>query len=250
METKYLERIGLTNSEAKVYLALLELGSTSKGDIVKEAAIASSKIYEVLDKLIDKGLASVVLKNGIKYFKASSPQKIKDLLEQKRKEILDEEKMLETILPTLENKHLLLNKENDAEIFRGWKGLDTVFQDILCTLKKGDTDYVFGASAGQDPKRARWFYDKYQLLMFKKGIRIKAIFNEEAREYFKKSKAIKNHLDTRFLQQSTPTEINIYGDKVLIIVLSKVPMAIMLRGKEIASSFRQYFDVMWLAAKK
>ncbi len=49
---KALEKIGLTNSEIKVYLSLLELGTVSKGAIVKKSGIASSKIYEITDKLI------------------------------------------------------------------------------------------------------------------------------------------------------------------------------------------------------
>ena len=42
-ETNYefLRRIGLTESEIKVYLALLKLGASSKGKLVKEAKIAA-----------------------------------------------------------------------------------------------------------------------------------------------------------------------------------------------------------------
>ena len=65
MDTGLLESVGLTKSEAKVYLALLELGSSSKGPIVKRSGVASSKVYELLDKLIAKGLVSIVVKANV-----------------------------------------------------------------------------------------------------------------------------------------------------------------------------------------
>lgn len=244
-----LEKVGLTKSEIKTYLALLELGSTSKGPLVKRAGITSSKVYEVLDKLIDKGLASYILKNKVKYFKAASPSRIKDYLEERKEEINEQQKAFEKILPYLKEKSLFLKEEIDAEIFKGWRGMETVFEDMVDTLDKGEIDYVFGASKGYDPKRTRNFYDRYQIKTIRKGIKIKAIFNENSRGYFKKSKVAKRHVDVKYLEQNTPTEINIYKNKVLIIILSQVPIIIMIKGDEVASSFKQYFDTMWKIAK-
>ena len=70
MKKSLLEDIGLTRSEINVYLALLELGSSTTGKIIDKAKVSSSKIYEVLDKLIQKGLVSFIIKSGIKYFQA------------------------------------------------------------------------------------------------------------------------------------------------------------------------------------
>src|SRR3989344_4529795 len=195
MDTKVLEEIGLTRSEIKVYLSLLEIGSTSKGPLVKKAGITSSKIYEVLDKLIKKGLVSFILKNNVKYFKAADPRRVKDYLEEKKKNIEEQEINFDKILPLLEKKHLFLREETDAEIFMGWRGIETVFQDITNTLKKGDTDYVFGASKGHDPEKTRRFFDKYMEIGKRRGIKIKVIFNESSRDYYKKSKATKKHIE-------------------------------------------------------
>lgn len=55
MALEVLEELGLTKSEIKVYLALLELGQSTTGPVVDKAEIASSKIYEILEKLVNKG---------------------------------------------------------------------------------------------------------------------------------------------------------------------------------------------------
>ena len=56
-----LEWIGLNKSETKVYLSLLRLGASSTGPIINDSKTANSKIYEVLDKLIHKGLVSFLV---------------------------------------------------------------------------------------------------------------------------------------------------------------------------------------------
>ena len=78
MNEKILEEIGLTKGEIRVYLTLLKIGETTTGKIIEEAQISSGKIYEILDKLIKKGLASYVIKDKTKYFNAVSPNRILD----------------------------------------------------------------------------------------------------------------------------------------------------------------------------
>ena len=43
-----LNKLGLTNGEARVYLSLLKLGSAKVGEIVKDSTISYSKVYDVL----------------------------------------------------------------------------------------------------------------------------------------------------------------------------------------------------------
>jgi len=57
-----LQGIGLTDGETKAYLAMLELGSSTVGPIAKKSGISYSKIYEVLQRLIDKGIVSFIVK--------------------------------------------------------------------------------------------------------------------------------------------------------------------------------------------
>jgi len=56
MNEKLLEEIGLTKGEIKTYLTLLQIGESTTGKIIDEAGISSGKIYEILNKLIRKGL--------------------------------------------------------------------------------------------------------------------------------------------------------------------------------------------------
>ncbi len=180
MNTNILQDIGLTDSEIKVYLALLELGSSKKGPLVKKAGITSSKVYEVMDKLIEKGLASSVIKDKVKYFNAAPPTTIRHYLKEKEEKLKKQEEEFENILPALQLKQEFVMKKTDAEIYRGWKGMKTVYNDVLESLKPGETYYVFGAGKGEDEEKVRSFYTRFNEKVFKKGIIVNIIFNETA----------------------------------------------------------------------
>ena len=87
MDTKILEQIGLTESEIKVYFALMKLGSASTGPIIDKAKINHSKIYLVLNKLLDKWLVSFIIKNNVKLYQASDPENLTRYLKTKKESI-------------------------------------------------------------------------------------------------------------------------------------------------------------------
>jgi sugar-specific transcriptional regulator TrmB len=249
MNTSVLKEIGLTDSEIKVYLALLEIGVSTKSAIVKKAQITSSKVYEIIDKLMDKGLVSYSIINKVKHFKAAQPSMINEYIKEKISTLESKSEEINQMIPLL--TQFIATKQNiSAEIFEGWKGLSTMYQNMIDTVSKNETDYVFGASKGKDPERTRIFFDKYMDKAFKKKIKIKMIMNENSRKYYESSQVVKKHVEVRFLKQTTPTEINVYSNKVLIVVLSDNPLGIMMTGKEIADSFKEYFEAMWNIAKK
>ena len=91
---KTLQEQGLSEKEAKVYVACLELGDTTAGDVTVKSKLPRTLVYDLLSKLIEKGLVAYVIKNNIKYFKASEPQQFIKTLKEKQKGI-------EEILPQL-----------------------------------------------------------------------------------------------------------------------------------------------------
>src|SRR3989344_9541248 len=98
MNTSSLREAGLTEGEIKTYLALLEIGSSTTGPILEKTGIARSIIYTILEKLIQKGLVIVIIKEKTKYFQAADPRKIIDYLDEREKKFEDNKKEIENIL--------------------------------------------------------------------------------------------------------------------------------------------------------
>ena len=114
MDLKILEDIGLTSGEIKVYLAILKLGSTRTGRLSKIAKVSSSKVYKILDRLENKGLAGHVLKGKVKYFSAMRPDRILDYLDEKEKILEEKRESIEKMLPQLKKQYEFPEQKSEA----------------------------------------------------------------------------------------------------------------------------------------
>ncbi len=248
---KTLHMIGFTNSETKVYEALLSLRVASKGEILKKAKIAPSKIYHVLDKLIAKGVVSSIIKNNVKHFSAAPVSRIRDFLQQKKEEVVREEKALLHVLPFLEKLQQMPIAETRIEVFLGWKGMETVYTTLIEQASPGDNFYVLGASAGEYSDRTKRFFLRYGLIAHRKGLRGKIIFNEDARAYarsFEKESRIR--YEKRFLPRASPVEILIGRLVSAVVILKKEPIILLIHDKETADGFISYFKELWHIASR
>ena len=231
-----LREAGLTENEAKVYMALLELGPSKAGLISRKSGLHRRVIYDTLETLSKKGLIGYIKQNNVKLYQAVNPERVLGLI--KEREAAINEAMPEMLALFQQTK----DKE-ETNFYRGKAGLKTVFEDQLQT---GKEILVIGASPlAYDILQFyfKWF-DKKRV---KAKIKTKIIFN-------KTDKKLKIPLsEIRYLPQkySSPLAINIYGDKVAIILWSKeAPMAIVIKNPEISSGYEKYFELMWRIAKK
>jgi HTH-type transcriptional regulator, sugar sensing transcriptional regulator len=244
-----LKKIGLTEGEINVYLALLELGSSSTGAIIKKSKISGSKVYEVLDRLRDKGLASIMIKNNVKHFEAASPERILEYLEEKKEDIDNEKNEIQKIIPSLilRQQH---QPKSQVKVYTGWEGMKTTNEDIINSLKKGEEWLEMGLT--EQPEEWEIYFNKKQKERAKKGIVHKSIINEKYKKLHKARKDLP-HTQFRFLPEELgmPISTEIYGDKVAILVLLReAPTSIIIESKPVADSFRKYFYAIWKQAKK
>ena len=154
MELTNLKEIGLTDGEIKVYKALLEFGDSTSTKLAKKARVSASKIYEITDRLIGKGIISSVKKEGVLHFSAADPEMLRDLLKKKEEEIKRERDIVESLMPALLGQYKKTKEEIGVNVFYGWKGLKTAFLSLENSLGKGDESLVFGASIGKNPEQA------------------------------------------------------------------------------------------------
>jgi HTH-type transcriptional regulator, sugar sensing transcriptional regulator len=247
MDTKILEEIGLTNSEIKVYLALLKIGQSTKKDIVKESQITPSKLYEITDKLIEKGMISYIKKNKVLHFSASPPEQVIDFINLKKQDLDKQTKEFEKMIPDL--KSLKKDSETNIEVLTGWKGMRTAYKTMLNTLGKNETDHVIVATPGEDKRKVEMFFQKLHLERREKQIHLKMIINKEDKKWAREILNNKKYDHIKFIEQSSPAEINFYKDTVMIVLLTKIPSITIIKNKFLADSYKTYFDTLWKTAK-
>lgn len=248
MVKQALKQIGLTDGEIKVYLALLELGFSTTGKITKKSNISGSKVYEVLERLIQKGMVSFVIKNNIKYFEVTSPKRIIDYLEEKESHIIAEKNSIEKIIPELILKTKSAQK-SEVKVFTSWEGLKTVNEDIINSLNRGEEWLSMGLT--EQPEPWEIYFNKRQEARAKKGILHKHLINKKYKSLCEQRKRLP-YTKVRFLSEEfeMPMSTEIYKNKVVIMVLlENAPMAMMIENKAVAKSFKIYFNHLWKNSK-
>ena len=246
--TPLLEEMGFSRNEIKIYLALLKVGLTTTGAIIKQTGIHNSKVYDGLERLASKGLVTHVIIANIKHFRAVNPERFLDFLEDKKKRLEHQEKEIKGFLPQLKALQEIGAEETEAEVFHGWRGMETVFNEGIKEMGKGDVWYVLGAYPGEDRERTDLFIKRVIIKCEQKKMKWKVLYNESARKtfHYEQQSPITENM---FLKQETPATINIYKDVMFIALWIKNPVAFRVRNKKVADSFKNYFKVMWAMAK-
>ncbi len=237
MDTAFLEEIGLTKTEARIYLTVLDLGSAMAGTISQKSGIHRRSVYDALERLIEKGLISFITRNNRKWFEAVEPARLLQIAE---------EKNIKQVIPELELKFSTAKEKQEAMFFKGKQGLKSVFDDQINEKK---TIYVLGAYEGAS-EVIQYYFMHYDKKRKSARIPIKMIFPENSRG----AKMLKDVplSEVKFLPEKyiTPVGINVYGDKVATIVWADEPLAILINNKRIAEAYKKYFGFMWERAKK
>ncbi|MFC1723701.1 TrmB family transcriptional regulator, partial [Nanoarchaeota archaeon] len=243
-----LEQIGLTKSEIAVYLTLLKLGQATAGPIVDKSKVTRSKIYDILERLKNKGLVSHITKESTKYFSAADPSNLVTYLDTKENQIKKDKDSIKKLLPELLLQQKMAETKKIAEVFIGIKGMENAFNTLAQEFSFKHIWYSFGAGTGENIKQIQLFFTRLHQKRSKKKVKSKIIFNESSRSLFR-SQERSRLVQAKYLIHSTPTAINIYKDYTVIAILSKEPITLLIKNQEAADSFMEYFNTMWKIAK-
>lgn len=224
-------RLGFDEKEASVYLCLLRTGPSRVTKVARETGIERRSAYEVLYRLLNKKAAFVTLKNNVQHFDAADPKRILE-------DIREREREFRQILPQLEEMSSMPEEDITIDVLSGKEGLRTVFRDVLNTEKEL---LSFGAYMRYD-ETDYLLWTQFLRDIAHKKIPERALYTEEERlletphgEYRKLS-----------LEHSLPTSVMIYGNKVAITIFGKNTYSIVrIENKDVADSYRKYFQRYW-----
>src|SRR3989344_4022418 len=251
MNLQILEKIGLSKAEIKVYIALLELGSVPSGSIVKETDFRKSTVYESIRRLQEKGLVSYVIKEGMKYFEAAEPERIVDFVSEQKRKLNETETEAKALASELKRSFDTLKPHAEAHVLAGIEGFKTMRRDVL---KNSKGEHLLIGAISREDEVIPGFFEDWNKQRQKRKIYLKILHKESAKEKaMSRKEFMGKYFETRFLPEEleSPAVINIYGDRVVNVLWKKnYPLCFLLINKDIADSYRKYFDYLWRLAKK
>lgn len=237
MMQEILQELGLNRRESICYIALLELGSSKVGYIVKKTGIPSSKIYEILDKLIKRGLASYIIKNNVKHYQASDPNSLLNYIEEKKKKV-------EKILPELLLKQQLSTKQS-VEIYEGQKAIFTLFTNLIANAKPKEMYLVFSLNEENKTDQTNLFFKNLAIRRKEKRLDVRLLKNIK---HYAKEKHTK--LKLRYTKFNLPQGTTIFRNNVILLSWVESPMAIKIESEVFAQQQKEFFLDLWKQAKE
>ncbi len=192
-------------------------------------------------------MVSYVIKNNVKYFQASDPKNLIDFLNDKEKLIFEQKKEIEALIPQIERKRKLAKDKPESTIYGGFDGIKVAFNNILNKVSPNNEYYVFTLGEELGKSELKHFFRDYHKKRIQKKIKVKLIANEKIKTTFLKHHLYKN-MKVRFTKLKLPTGIFIYEDYVMTVVWLGDPTAFVIKSKNNAERYKEFFLETWKTA--
>jgi sugar-specific transcriptional regulator TrmB len=239
MEIKQvLEQFGFQGKKTDVYLAALELGSSSVIEIAKKAGIKRTTCYDILMDLKNEGLISETSKGKKRLFVGEDPEKI-------QRNLRNKERLFAEILPQLQSIHNVRGSKPKIRFYEGKEGLKEVYEDTakykgeLLGFASYDIIHLLGSEWAAEYLKKR----------IKNGVYARGIIPGTElmmREYISKDqeqRRMTKVIDPKKYPFSI--EINVYGHNKVALMSAKEEIGLIIEGQEIHNTMKLIFQLIW-----
>ena len=246
-----LQKLGLQEHEAKVYLALLELGKATVAQISRGAELNRTTGYDVLERLSMYGIVSRTGAGKKKMYLAEAPSKLKLYLEEKKRVYEKRLGMLGELMPELGSifktdlKPVIKFAEGRKEMEKMYLGVLDAKSTVYSILNLKGYAEIFDEMGTYQTKERTKRKIKEKVLAFK---------NETAQWWYEKtyknSRVKQQFTEYRWLEieKDYPTagEVNIFDDRVIGILSSpKENVAFEIKSESFSNFLKVVFEIAW-----
>lgn len=239
MTLEILRKIGLSEGETKVYNALLDLGRSSLNQIHEKTGIERRNIYDIINKLIERGLVTYIVENKKRIFNVSHPNKLMGYVEERKHELNNLKEELQSEIPAIIQRFEAKKSKINAEIYRGINGVKAIYEDIL-----NYKQHYFIGGGRYIMKSLPNFWENFNLRRIKAKIKFYNLIRDELKDEIKK-------LPYEYIKilpkefSGNPNVIFIWGNKVANVLFEEGFFAFVIESKEIAENYKKYHKYLW-----
>ena len=241
---KLLQEMGFTAVESETYWALLNLETVSIRKVADFTGINRGTTYEALKNLSAAGLVATRKSGEREYYSAESPEKVYDLIRDKRKELWQTQQQAQRLIPELLAKKARPQGRPLVRYYEDDEGIVTILRDVLQTCGQLEATEYYAYSSR--PLR-QYLYRKFPQFTdrrIKEGIKVKVIAVGEGGDPTAVS-------ERKWLPEPINGQLSsytlIYGNKVAHISISNdyTPYGVVIEDSGTAAMQRLLFEQLW-----
>lgn len=247
MDITKLTKLGLSKSEAVLYMKLLRLGASDVQTLIKETGFYKANIYDSLERLIEKGIISKVTEGNKRIYQLQKPESLIEFVEKKEEEINEQKKIAKKLAKSVEIAKKHIRSSETAMVFKGLSGVKQIYSEII----NEKLDYLtFGSPKESEKIIEEHYWQNFHAKQKQFGIKAKMIFHKSLRNW--KKLIPKDIIKLRFFEEEIEpiTETTIYGTKVAFVVWIDNPIVTIIDNSHVSDSYRLVFDYLWKQAKQ
>ena len=245
---KELEYFDLTKGEITVYLALLSLGQTTTGPLIKETGMQNSSVHYCLTSLVEKGFCSYVEKGKTKHYSPLNPQSLPQKMDEKIREVKKKKEEVKKIIPNLQQRYDQEKETPKATVYEGFKGLRNVLNNLRSRITSTDRYDVFVVESSVSPQEnVKLLLEQNNKILHEKGVKHRMIAPTSMKEKMEDlyGNKIRKHTDLKFTNRETPIGTVITDDLIMTIVLQPEIKCFLIQDQNVARSYSRYFEETW-----
>ncbi len=241
---KLLMELGFSHNEAETYWALLNLETVSIRKVSERSGINRGTTYDAIKRLILAGLANARRSGQREYFTAESPEKIYDIIRDRRKELWQTQQTAQAYIPSLMAKKAQPQGRPLVRYYEDEEGVVAILKDVLqtCGQMQRPQYYVYSSR----PLRQYLYrqFPEFTDRRIREGIAVKVIAVGEGGEMAAIS-------ERKWLPEPDEIDISsytlIYDNKVASISISNdnTPYGVVVEDAGGAAMQRLLFERLW-----
>lgn len=240
----YLNDYGLTPPETRIYLTLLEIGSSTVLELSKKTKLNRTTTHIYIDKLKDKGLITELQVGNRRKIIPEPPEKLKLVIENEKVELRRKEEGIESLINKIYDTITNAKSSSDSSVkyYEGINSISALYDEIL---QASEIRTYANASEILDifpdntvkfieaVKKGHILWDLMVETPQAHEFMINCNYPNYFHKYFPKSLKI-NSMD--YL---------IYGDSIAIIQSRPKLFGIVIKNKYLAENARLMYDLLW-----
>lgn len=248
-ELEYLQALGLSEIEAKIYEGLLEKGQTTIMELANHIGLKRITTHFNVERLIEMGLVVQTRKGSRRQIIAEQPDKLESLIRQRESEVRDLRSQLPLVLDKLQRlRSSAMSSAEDVGIlyYEGERGFKDVCQRSLDYANK---EILFISKLSQWHQVYTYEYDQeyYIPTRLERDIQLRLLLPQSDKDWEGFGTDTSLLREARILPDvdNFMTTFIIYGSEVAIMLSVQPYTAIVVRNKEVTDSFRKLFYQLW-----
>ncbi len=241
-----LVRLGFSEKEAAVYVALLRVGNAAAPEVAERAGISRSSTHDVLEHLGRMGLVTAYVEKEQHRFSAEPPERLINVLHLQRRELETREQLAQRLLPRLAAVHTSHAAKPKIRYIEGIDGLRNMQREYECY--EGDIMQLVGYDAFmalEDRQMSR----EHQQALTGQQRKVQAIHVTDRRPEFPHLPGV----EVRYISPAlldVKGEVDVCGDRVLLFSYVSGIIAIEILSPSIANTVRAALELAWRGAEK